>query len=132
MGIGRFVTQVGIAVLVAGLIAAYPLYVYASPRLVWSVAVGCGVCILNAIAGCMAISWAVRRSHKVFFQTVFGSMGVRMALIGATVLLLAKTTDVHVSGFIGALFVFYVIFQTLEVFFLLRRLPGLKEGRQEV
>ncbi|OGG44368.1 MAG: hypothetical protein A3F84_01020 [Candidatus Handelsmanbacteria bacterium RIFCSPLOWO2_12_FULL_64_10] len=132
MGIGGFVKQVGVVVLAACLMAAYPLRVYGSPGLTWSVAVGCGICVLNAIAGCMAISWAFRRTSKVFFKTVFGSMGVRMALIGIAVALLVKFTDVHVPGFIGALFGFYVVFQTMEVLFLVRRLPRLKEMKQEV
>lgn len=131
MGIGGFVKQVGVLVLVAFLIAAYPLHAYGSPRLIWSVAVGCGICVLNVIAGCMAISWAIRRSHRVFFQAVFGSMGIRMALICVAVALLIKFTDVHVSGFIGALFGFYVALQTMEVLFLVRWLPRLKEMKQE-
>ncbi len=132
MGVGGFVKQVGVVVLAACLIAAYPLYVYGSPRLTWSVAVGCGICVLNVIAGCVAISWAIRRSHRVFFQTVFGSMGIRMVLIGIALFLLIRYTDVHVAGFVGALFVFYVLFQTMEVFFLVRGQARLKGPRQEV
>jgi hypothetical protein len=132
VGVGGFVKQVGVVVLVACLIAAYPLYAYGSPRLTWSLAVGCGMCVLNVIAGCVAISWAIRRPHRVFFSTIFGSMGVRMALIGIAMVLLIKFTDIHVLGFIGALFGFYVIFQVMEVLFLVRRLPRLKEMKQEV
>jgi hypothetical protein len=132
MGIGGFVRQVGVVVLAACLIAVYPLSVYGSPRLTWSIAVGGGIGVLNAVAGCMAISWAFRRTSKVFFKTVFGSMGVRMALIGVVVALLVKFTDIHLAGFIGALFGSYVVFQTMEVLFLVRRLPRLKEMKQEV
>lgn len=132
MGVGRFIKQVGVAVLASCLIAAYPLYAHGSPRLVWSLAAGCGLCALNAVAGCFAVAWAIRRPRKVFFSTVFGSMGVRMALIGVAVFALVGATDVHVPGFIGALFGFYVVFQTMEVLFLVRRLPGLKEMKQEV
>lgn len=132
MSISGFVKQVGIVVLAVCLLAGYPLYAYGSSKLIWSVIVGCGICVLNAIAGCAALSWSVRRPHKVFFQTMFGSMGIRMALIGIAVALLIKFTDVHVLGFVGALFGFYVVFQTMEVLFLVRRLPRLKGMKQEV
>lgn len=132
IGVGGFVMQVGIVVVATCLIAAYPLHAYASPRLIWSMAVGCGMCVLNVIVGCMAISWSFRRPRNVFFQTVFGSMGIRMALIGIGVLVLIKYTDVHVLGFVGALFGFYVVFQVMEVLFLIRRLPRLKQRKQEV
>lgn len=127
VGVGGFVKQVGIAVAVICLAAAYPLHVYGSPRLIWSVVVGCGVCVLNVLAGCMAIAWAVRKPRKVFFSTVFGSMGIRMALILVVVVALVKTTDIHVAGFIGALFGCFVVFQTMEVLYLTRRLPRLEE-----
>lgn len=132
MGVGGFVKQVGVVALAACLIAAYPLSVYGSPRLTWSIAVGGGICALNAVAGCVAISWAFRRASRVFFRTVFGSMGVRMALIGVAVAMLVKFTDVHLTGFVGALFGSYVVFQTMEVLFLIRRLPRLKGMKQEV
>ena len=131
LGIGRFVRQVGIAVGAAWLIAAYPLYAHGSPRLVWSLAAGCGICVLNAIAGCAAIAWAFRRTGRDFFKTVFGSMGIRMALIGAAFFLLVGYTDIHVSGFVGSLFGSYVVLQTMEVLFLIRRLPGLKQEQPQ-
>lgn len=131
IGLGRFVRQVVIAAVIAGLVAAYPLYVYGSPRLVWSVVAGCGVCILNVLAGCWAIAWAVRKPRKVFFPAVFGSMGIRTAVIGVVVLALVKATDVHVAGFIGSLFGFFFLFQTMEVLFLTRRLPRLNGVKQE-
>jgi hypothetical protein len=132
MGIGGFVKQVGVLVLAALLLAAYPLYAYGSPGLIWGVVAGCGISVLNVIAGCAVISWAIRRPRKIFFQAVFGSMGIRMALICIAVALLVKLTDVHVPGFIGSLFGFYVALQTMEVLFLVRRLPRPSEMKQEV
>ncbi len=127
VSVGGFAKQVGIAVAVICLAAAYPLHAYGSPRLIWSVVVGCGVCVLNVLAGCMAIAWAVRKPRKVFFSTVFGSMGIRMALILVVVVALLKMTDIHVAGFIGALFGCFTVFQTMEVLYLTRRLPRLEE-----
>lgn len=127
IGLRGFVKQVAVVVAVVALVAAYPLHAYGSPRLIWSVVVGCGVCVLNVLAGCTAIAWAIRRPRKVFFSAVLGSMGIRMALIGAVVLVLVKTTSIHVAGFIGALFGFFFVFQALEVLFLTRRLPRLEE-----
>jgi hypothetical protein len=131
MGAARFAGQVGVAVLLAALVLAYPLHAYGTRSLAWSVAAGCALCVGNAIAGCAAIAWAVRRDRRHFLPTVFGSMGIRMALIGAAVVVMVKTTGVHVAGFIGSLFGFFVVFQTLEVIYLARRLPASRETKQE-
>lgn len=128
LGVGRFVRQVAIVLAVVWGVAAYPLQAYGSPRLIWSVAIGCAVCLLNVLAGCWAIAWALRRPRKVFFSTVFGSMGIRMALVGVLVVVLVRSTSIHVTGFVAGLFVFFFVFQALEVVFLTRRLPRV-EGR---
>lgn len=128
LGVGRFAKQVAIVLGVAWGVAAYPLHAYGSPRVVWAVAIGCAVCLVNVLAGCTAIAWALRRPRKVFFSTVFGSMGVRMALVGVAVVVLVKATSIHVAGFVAGLFVFFFVFQALEVVFLTRRLPRI-EGR---
>ena len=124
IGIGGFAWQVGFVLIGTCLIAAYPLFTYGSQRLIWGLAAGSALAVLNVIAGCTAITWAFNRSHRVFFQTVFGSLGLRIALIGLSVFAMVKYTDIHVSGFVWGLFGFYVIFQVMEIIFVVKLLPA--------
>ena len=123
IGIGGFAWQVGFVLIGTCLVVAYPLVTYGSQRLVWGLAAGSTLAVLNVVAGCTAITWAFNRSRTTFFQAVFGSLGLRMILIGLSVFVLIKYTDIHVSGFIWGLFGFYVVFQVMEVIFLVKRLP---------
>ena len=128
-----FLKQVGIALATALVIGVYPLYVYGDPGLILSVAVGCGICTANVLAGSLSILFGFDKPNQDFLKILFGGMLARMMAIGIVVFVLVKFTSIQVFGLILSLFVFYVLFQIIEIRFLMRCLPGrqiTKEGIQ--
>ena len=126
-----FFKQVGTVLVVALVLGSYPLYLHGDSKLIWSVATGCGIGTVNVLAGCLSILWGVDKPNNDFLKILFGGMLARMMGIGLVVFLLVKFTSVHVFGLIISLFIFYVLFQILEIRFLTRCLPGrqvTKEG----
>ena len=128
-----FLKQVGIALAAAFVIGSYPLYAYGDPGLNFSVAVGCAICTANVLAGALSILLGFDKPNQDFLKILFGGMLARMMVIGIVVFVLVKFTSIQVFGLILSLFVFYVLFQILEIRFLMRCLPGRqipKEGVQ--
>lgn len=124
VALSGFVKQV-LGVLVAALVlGGYPLYAFTEPETIWGVVVGCGICTLNVVAGCLSMVWAFEKPHTVFLKTLFGGMAVRLMGMGLVLFLLIRLTTLHVLGLILSLFVFYTVFQVLEIRFLVGHLPG--------
>ena len=124
MALSGFIKQVGLVLVGALVLGGYPLYAYAGAAAIWGVAVGCGICALNVLAGCLSAVWAFEKPDPVFLKALFGGMLVRMMAIGLVFLLLVKFTAIHVLGLTLSLFLFYVLFQVLEIRFLVARLPA--------
>ncbi|MDA0745806.1 MAG: hypothetical protein O2954_04760 [bacterium] len=120
----RFIRQVGLVLLGTWVLAAYPLYVYGNSSIVRAAVVGCALCTINVLAGCLSAVWAVEKSQQVFLKTLFGGLTVRLLGLGLIFFLLIKFTSVHVVGLTLSLFVFYVVFQVLEIRFLITRLAS--------
>lgn len=116
---GRFLLQVLLALLAAWAAAAYPLYVYATQERVVGAAVGCGIVLVNALAGCISVVWAFDRKQSDFLKVLFGGMAIRLMLMALVFGLLLAFTEVDRVGLTGSLFVFYLLFQVLEIRFLL-------------
>jgi len=129
----RFLKQVGISLAGAIAIGAYPLNAYGDPGLILSVVVGCGICTANVLAGSLSILIGFDKRNQDFLKILFGGMLARMMAIGVVVFVLVRFTSIQVFGLIVSLFVFYVLFQIIEIRFLMRCLPGrqiTKEGIQ--
>ena len=124
MDLSGFVKQVGLVLAGALVLGGYPLYAYADAAIIWGVVLGCVICVLNAVAGCTSAVWAFEKPHKVFVRTVLGGMAVRLMAMGLAFFLLIKFTGVHVLGLAVSLFLFYVLFQVLEIRFLVRHLSA--------
>lgn len=127
----HFVRQVGLAIGVAAVLAAYPLYAYASAGLVLAVCVSAGICTANALVGCYCAVWALERSEASFYKALFGGMLARMAAIGILFFVLVKFTEIHVSGLTLSLFLFYILFQILEIQFVVQYLAARKAAKED-
>ena len=125
-----FVRQILVVLGVGCVMAAYPLYTYPDPRLAFAVAVGAAICTANVLVGCFSAVWAFDRSDAAFFKALFGGMLARMAGIGVAFVVLIKFTDLHVSALTLSLFFFYVLFQVLEIRFLVKHLAARREARE--
>jgi hypothetical protein len=118
------VRQIAAGLALAWAAAAYPLYAAADPALVEAAAVGCVIAVSNAMAGCLSAVWAIDKPQAVFLKVLFGGTTARLLMMGVAFGLVVRLTDIHTVGLTFSLFGFYVVFQVLEVRFLVLRMKA--------
>ena len=64
----------------------------------------------------------------MFLKTLLGGMALRMIAICVVFVLITKLTELPVIGLGLSLFLFYIIYQTLEIRFLTGRESGRPQG----
>ena len=118
----RFPLRV-IAVLVgAGLLLAYPLALHAEPATRTAVVLGAALATVNVMMGYAAIEYAFHRSYTAFLKAVLGGMGVRMVVVLGVLVALIVSWGVPVLPLTLSLFGFYIVFLTLEVLYIQRKI----------
>ena len=115
-----FVKQIAAILLVSWGLGGYPLYLWQGMDVLIAAGVGCAICTLNAIAGASLALWGARRDHRTFMAVVFGGMGVRLMLVLLFFILALKLAKLHVFILTLSLFLFFVVFQILEIRFFVR------------
>ena len=118
--ISGFLKQVGVVLLFFGGGGGYLVYRYWGPEMVLAAAVGCAISSLNVLVGCGSAVWSLDKPQPVFLKAILGGMTLRMMAIGAILFALLKFTDLSARGLTLSLFFFYVVYQILEVRFLVR------------
>jgi hypothetical protein len=111
----KFVKTMGIILVVVCGVGVYPLYVWKGPDWVVAAAVGCAICTLNALVGGGVALWAMNKNHTTFFAAVFGGMGLRIFIVVTFFLIAVKVVKLHIYSLTLSMFLFYVIFQILEI-----------------
>jgi hypothetical protein len=61
---------------------------------------------------------AFKKPVKSFMVIVFGGMGLRIILVGLFLLIAVSFTNLNAASLVGSVFVFYVLFVTLEILYL--------------
>jgi hypothetical protein len=125
----QFVKGILVLLVVSWCVCGYPLYLWKGPEWVLAAGVGCIICTVNALVGGGVALWGMNKSQTVFFAAVFGGMGVRVFLVITFFLIALKLAKLHVFGLTLSLFLFYVMFQILEIRFFARCSSG---GTQRV
>jgi len=127
-----FVRQVGIAFIVVAVLGSYPMYAYGGEAMLQAGGVGAAICAINVLLGCAVSLWAFEKSQAIFFQAILGGMGIRLMVIGAFFFMLVRFSEIHVLGLTLSLFLFYVVFQFLEIRFLLAQMSQRSKSHQGV
>ena len=70
------------------------------------------------ISGFVAVIWGLKKSLKVLLIIVFGGMFLRFVLIGVTLFLVMRSTNLDIIAFIVSFFIFYLIYQFYEIRFI--------------
>lgn len=122
--IGRFFKQVGVTLGVAVLVLSYPVYVKWGTETLITAAIGCAISTVNVLIGGASAMWAFDKPQPVFLKTVLGGMAMRMLGICVIFVALVRLTDYSILALGTSLFMFYLIFQALEIRFLTRRVSG--------
>ena len=92
------------------------LYALDNPMVTWGIFAGWLLPALGFVGGFYAICWSFHGALRSFLIAVLGGTLVRLVLIGTTVLLLMKLTQLHVASFLYSLAGFYVLYLTVELY----------------
>ena len=116
----RFLKVAGLATVLAWLLLAPLLYVFATLEILWWAAVGCLPSALCFIYEFYTLSKADRQDLMAFMQAFLGGMVVRLFVVGVILFLLIKFTDVHLTSFVFSLFGFYLLYLIIELYFVVK------------
>jgi len=114
----RFPRLVGVVVLIATAVLAYPLLRFASPAVVIAVAAGTLMSTLNALLGYFSIEYAFGKSYTTFLKVVIGGMGVRMLGMLGIMLVLILVFHVPSLPLTLSMLAFYLVFLVMEILFI--------------
>jgi hypothetical protein len=115
-----FFGAVGAVLAVAAGAGLYPLMHWGTPEIVWAVTAGAVLSTLNAVAGYLMIDYGFQRSYTTFLKMVIGGMGVRLAILLGSMLVLIMVAHMHTLALTLSLLGFYTIYLGLEVVFIQR------------
>jgi hypothetical protein len=119
-----FVKQLIIGTLVFWLLVGYPLYVWGSQELLIASMVSCLICAVNALVGGGIAWWAKGKGQSTFLKAVFGGMGIRVFIVLVLFFSVVKLAKLHVFSLTLSLFLFYILFQFLEIRFFATQSSG--------
>lgn len=114
----KFYKYIIIASIVTIAIAVYPVTVYASAIQLYSFVCGYLISLINALLGYKLNTMAFNKSVKSFMILVFGGMGIRLMIVSLLLLILLQFTSLDAMSLVGSVFFFYVLFITIEIYFL--------------
>jgi len=124
----KFLGQAFVTVLVTAGIVAYPLLKFSSREVVIAAATGCLLSVVNGMAGWLTVEYAFEKSNATFLKAVLGGMGVRMIVLLGMFYLLIKVFSLHTVALTVSLLGFYILFLTLEVLCIQRKVEVRSAG----
>ena len=124
MTLSGYMLRLGIVAAVVWVLGGYPVYYWGGGDVLIASVYGFGISLLNAMLGGWLSLWALDKSHQVFMQAVFGGMAIRLFIVLSLFFITIKLVELHVFGLTLTLFLFYVLFQFIEIRFFARRPSG--------
>jgi hypothetical protein len=123
-----FPKQILLALVIVGGLAAYPLAVYGNREILSASCIGAVLTTVNVLLGYAAIEFSFGRSMTTFFKYVIGGMGIRMFLMAGILIVLIKVCALHVAALIASMGILYVIFLTLEILYIQKKVQSKQQG----
>ena len=119
-----FPRQVLIALFVMGVCGIYPILRFASVEVAKAVLLGAILTTMNVLMGYAAIEYSIGKSTTTFFKYVLGGMGIRLLFLAVALVLLIRLFSVHSLALVGSMGVFYIVFLTLEIIFIQKKVTA--------
>lgn len=114
----NFPRQILIAVIVIAGLSVFPLEEFGDDEIVKSFIAGLVITVVNVLMGYAAIEFSFDTTYTKFMQIVLGGVGVRLFLMSLALLVLIGMYKFHVVSLIATLFGLYIVFLTLEIFYI--------------
>jgi len=120
--------QIFLAIMIIGCVGTYPLLKFGTNAIFNAVIVGAILTTVNVLLGYAAIEYSLGKSTTTFFKFVIGGMGIRLFLMAVILVLLIKVFQLHVGALISSMGIFYVVFLTLEVFYIQKKINSKQQS----
>jgi len=117
-----FPKQILLTIVIIAIVGIYPLLKFASSDIVRAVIIGGLLTTINVLLGYAAIEYSIGKSTTTFFKFVLGGMGIRLLLMAILLIVFIKAHQFHVLALIGSIGIFYIIFLTLEVVYIQKKI----------
>jgi len=117
-----FPRQIVVALAAICWLASYPLVKYGNGDMIRAAIAGAALATTNVILGYAAIEYSIGKSATTFLKFVLGGMGVRLFGMAGILLVLLNVLKFHVVALVSSLGVCYVIFLTLEIIYIQKRI----------
>ena len=119
-----FLKQIFLVLIVVGGLGSYPLLKYASDRVMEGVTAGVLLSVVNVLLGYVVIQFSLNRSYTTFIQIVLGGIAVRLFVMVGLLLVCVGLLKFHPVSVVGSLFIMYVIFLTIEVLYIHKKIQN--------
>lgn len=116
-----FPLQVAVIFAAGVAIAAIPLLSMGAHEVALAVLMGALLSTANAIAGFLALEYAIDKPHTTFLKVVLGGMGIRMVIALGLLVVLLKFAGLHAVGLTASVLGFYVVYLILEILHIQKR-----------
>jgi len=101
---------------------------FGSNEIIQAAIVGALFATVNVLLGYAAIEYSLGKSTTTFFKFVIGGMGLRLLLMAVVLVLLVKVFQLHVGALVGSMGIFYVVFLTLEIFYIQKKINNKQQS----
>ena len=116
-----FAKQLIVGTTILWVVVGYPMYVWGNSEILIASLVSCAICAVNALVGGWIALWAKGKDQATFLKAVFGGMGIRIFIVLILFFSIVKLAKLNVFSLTLSLFLFYVLFQILEIHFFVKK-----------
>jgi hypothetical protein len=127
----RYLKVTAVSSLIVFLILVYPVYKYATWIQVNSFLCGYIISLINGLLGFKLNAKAFEKPVKGFMILVFGGMGLRIIVVMLLLLILLQFSIFESISLISSVFFFYILFISIEIYFLHKKQVSLKIIKQK-
>lgn len=113
-----FLKQIGIVLVTAAALAAYPLMTRATGEIAEGVIAGGVLGLVNVLMGYAVVRISSGKDHAQFMQVVLAGIAVRLFVMAGLMLIAVGPLRFHAFALISSLFVMYSVFLIVEVLYI--------------
>ncbi|MFA6515470.1 MAG: hypothetical protein WCT42_04410 [Candidatus Paceibacterota bacterium] len=120
----KFLAQIFAVPVVMGGLGYYPLMKYGTEQIVNGVIAGVVLSLVNVLIGYVVIQFSLNKSYTTFIQIVLGGIVLRLFVMVGLLLICVGLLKLHSISVVGSLFVMYIIFLTMEVLYIHKKVQN--------
>ena len=111
----RFPRRVGLVLLVAAVLLAYPLARLATRETIVAAVSGVALSTINVLLGYLAIEYSFEKSYTTFVKAILGGMVARMMFMLGAMVALILVFHVNAVALTVSMLGFYLVYLVMEV-----------------